>query len=212
MEVYSTEEQQVEAIKKYWQDNGTQIVVGAVLGLGGFIAWNQYVDSKVEAQEAASAAFDQFIEQADAKDANMSGELQQFVDAHGDSGYTIFVHLISAKKAVEANDFEQALVDLNAAEAMTTDSSLKGLIATRVARVNIQLEQYDAALAALNTINNDGYKSRVAELKGDVYLAQGQADKARVEYQAAADAGGLEGNALLKMKLDDLALPSEARG
>lgn len=212
MEIYSTEEQQVEAIKKYWQDNGTQIIVGALLGLGGFFAWNQYVDSKIEAQEAASAAYDQFVEKSDSADTNLSSELQQFVDAHGESGYAIFVNLIAAKKSVEDSKFEQALTELSAAAKLTTDQTLSGLIATRIARVNIELKQYDAALTALNSIKDEGYKSRVAELKGDVFLAQGNEDKARVEYQAAADAGGLTGNALLKMKLDDLALSSEVKG
>ncbi|MBU2880744.1 tetratricopeptide repeat protein [Psychrosphaera sp. B3R10] len=212
MEIYSTEEQQVEAIKKYWHDNGTQIIVGALLGLGGFFAWNQYVDSKIEAQEAASAAYDQFIEKSDSADANLSSELQQFVDAHGESGYAIFVNLVAARKSVEDNKFEQALSELSAAAKLTTDQTLSGLIATRIARVNIELKQYDAALTTLNAIKDEGYKSRVAELKGDVYLAQGNADKARVEYQAAADAGGLTGNTLLKMKLDDLALSSEVKG
>ena len=33
MEIYSTEEQQVDAIKQFWKDYGTSIVVGAVVGL-----------------------------------------------------------------------------------------------------------------------------------------------------------------------------------
>ena len=55
-------------------------------------------------------------------------------------------------------------------------------------------------------MTNEAFAATASELKGDVYLAQGNADKARTEYQAAADKGGLEGNALLKMKLDDLAV------
>lgn len=212
MEIYETEEQQVEAIKKFWQDNGTQIIVGAVLGLGGFFAWNQYVDSKIEAQEEASMAFNQFIEKSDAADANLASELQQFVDAHGESGYAIFVNLVAARKSVEAGEFERALTELNAAQAMTSEESLTSLIATRIARVNIELEKYDAALASLNSVKDDGFAARVAELKGDVYFAQGNLEQARTEYQAAADAGGLAGNTLLQMKLDDLALSSEVKG
>lgn len=212
MEVYSTEEQQVEAIKKYWQENGKQIVVGALLGLGGFFAWNQYVDSKVAAQEAASAAFDEFIQKSDSADVNMSSELQQFVDAHGESGYAIFVNLVAARKSVEAGNVEQALTQLTDAYEQTTDGALKALIATRIARVNIELKQFDQALAKLNGITDEGYAARVAELKGDAYLAQGLIEQARTEYQAAADAGGLAGNTVLKMKLDDLALSSEVKG
>lgn len=32
VEIYSTEEQQVDAIKQFWKDYGTSIVVGAVVG------------------------------------------------------------------------------------------------------------------------------------------------------------------------------------
>ena len=35
MEIYNSEEQQVEAIKRFWKENGTAIIAGVVLGLGG---------------------------------------------------------------------------------------------------------------------------------------------------------------------------------
>ena len=35
MERFETEEQQVEAIKRFWKEHGTAIIVGAALGLGG---------------------------------------------------------------------------------------------------------------------------------------------------------------------------------
>jgi predicted negative regulator of RcsB-dependent stress response len=215
MEVYSTEEQQVEAIKKFWQENGTQIILGAAIGLAGFGGWKWYVNSQIEAQEAASADYDKFIElaQKEATTAEAtSAELDKFVTAHGDTGYAIFAQLVAAKKSVDAGQFDAALASLKSAEQQTTDSALKGLVSIRVARVQMQLEQYDAAIATLNSIENSGYEARVAELKGDVYSAQGNLDKARVEYQSAVDKGGVEGNALLKMKLDDLALSANVAG
>lgn len=213
MEVYSTEEQQVEAIKKFWSENGKQIVLGALIGLGGFVGWKQYVNSQVEAQEAASAQFEQFIETTQAEGVELDSaqaELQKLLATHGDTGYAIFANLITAKKAVESADFAKALEYLQSASAQVSDDSLKGLVDTRVARVQLQLEQYQAALTTLDSISNEGYVARVAELKGDVYLAQGDATKARMEYQKAADNGGLEGNNLLQMKLDDLTSPATA--
>ena len=53
-------------------------------------------------------------------------------------------------------------------------------------------------------------KPYAAELKGDIYIAQGNKDQARTAYQAAADAGGLTTNPLLQIKLDDLAVTSPA--
>ena len=211
MEVYSTEEQQVEAIKKFWQENGTQILLGAALGLGGWGGWNWYVDDQIAQKEAASAQYEEFISttvQADASLDSISQELNKFTKAHGESGYNIFVQLIAAQQAASQGNFELAEQSLVSAAKQTKDDSLKSLILVRQARVQTQLEKYDVALATLNTVTNEAYAATAAELKGDVYVAQGNLDKARTEYQAAADKGGLEGNNLLKIKLDDLAVSS----
>ena len=211
MEVYSTEEQQVEAIKKFWQENGTQIILGVVLGLGGWGGWNWYTDKQIAEKEAASAQYEQFITKTSEQDANLDSlnqELAKFTAAHGDSGYNIFVQLVAAKQAVTEGKFEQAEKNLAEAVKLTEEESLKSLILVRQARVQIQLEQLDKALTTLNGVTNEAFKAKAAELKGDVYLAKGNSDKARTEYQAAADNGGLEGNNVLKMKLDDLAVSS----
>lgn len=209
MEVYSTEEQQVEAIKKFWQENGTNIIVGAVLGFGGFGGWNWYKDKQIEEKEAASAQYEEFVtaavEQGASSD-SLNQDLAKFTAAHGDSGYNIFVQLVAAKQAVTDGKFEQAEKNLAAAVKQTEDESLKSLILVRQARVQVQLEKYDAALSTLGSVTNEAFAATASELKGDVHLAQGNSDKARTEYQAAADKGGLEGNTLLKMKLDDLAV------
>jgi predicted negative regulator of RcsB-dependent stress response len=213
MEVYSTEEQQVEAIKSFWKENGANIIVGAVLGLGGFAGWNWYTDKQLAEKEAASAQYEKFVEVAEAEGANLesvNAELNQFVAQYGESGYGIFVQLIAAKQAVTEGNFEQAEKSLTAAAGQAEDASLKDLVTIRLARVQVELAKFDAALASLNAVSNEGYSSRVAELKGDVYLAQGNTDQARIEYQAAADKGGLENNNLLKMKLDDLALSTQS--
>ncbi|MBU2917866.1 tetratricopeptide repeat protein [Psychrosphaera sp. F3M07] len=212
MEVYSTEEQQVEAIKSFWKENGTQIVLGAALGLGGFSAWNWYVDNQIAEQEAASAQYEEFIKVSQSENANsesVESELKAFTAAYGESGYGVFVQLLAAKQAVTDGKFELAATNLTTALSLTDSVSLKDLVSLRLARIQSELQQYDAALKTLTSVKSKGYEVRVAELTGDVYLAQGNKDKARMSYQSAADNGGLEGNNLLKMKLDDLALSSK---
>lgn len=212
MEIYSSEEQQVEAIKNFWKENGTNIIVGAVLGLAGFSGWNWYVDKQISEKEAASAQYETLVKVAGVEGVKLeavTSELDQFVAAHGESGYTIFAQLIAAKQAVTEGQFEQAEKSLSAALAKTEDAGLKDLISVRLARVQVELKKYDAAISQLSMVQSAGYKNLVSELKGDVYLAQGELDKARMAYQAAADNDGLEGNNLLKMKLNDLALSSQ---
>ena len=46
-----TEEQQIAALKKWWSENGSSIIVGIVLGLAGLFgikAWMGYQDSLSE--------------------------------------------------------------------------------------------------------------------------------------------------------------------
>ena len=71
MEHYETEEQQVEAIKRFWKENGTAIIVGAVLGLGGLWGWRYYNDEQIAAKEQASAAFESQTAALLAEDANL---------------------------------------------------------------------------------------------------------------------------------------------
>ena len=212
MEVYSSEEQQVEAIKSFLKENGIQIVLGAFIGIGGFGAWNWYVDNQAAEKEAASVQYEKFIEVSQAEGVtseSVESELKAFTTTFGESGYGVFVQLLAAKEAVMDSDFVQAENNLKTALALTDLETLKELVSLRLARIQLELKRYDVALQTLSTIKGEGYAARVAELTGDSHLAQGDKDKARMSYQSAADNGGLEGNTLLKMKLDDLALSSK---
>jgi predicted negative regulator of RcsB-dependent stress response len=75
----------------------------------------------------------------------------------------------------------------------------------RLARVQVQLEQYSEALATLNTAFPESFTAAIEEIRGDAYLQQGKKDLARNAYQAAIAADGLTTNPNLQIKLDDLA-------
>jgi predicted negative regulator of RcsB-dependent stress response len=209
MEIYSTEEQQVEAIKTFWKENGTQIIAGATIGLVGFGGWNWYQDKTIAEQEAASAQFQVFVEQAEQEGTDaeqLNASLSQFISQYGESGYSVFVNLIAAKKAIDEGQFETAMTRLQDGLASAEQDGLKDLLRTRIARVAIELGQFDNALAQLNAIASESYQARAEELKGDVYLAQGDQEQARSHYQQAADKGALTNNPVLEMKLNDLAV------
>ena len=57
IEGYETEEQQVDAIKKWWSENGTALIVVAVIGLAGLWGWRYYGESVIAAQEQTSSEF-----------------------------------------------------------------------------------------------------------------------------------------------------------
>ena len=61
MEAYETEEQQVEAIKSWWKENGKAVVIGGVVGIGAILGWKYYQSSQITAKETASAAYERAL-------------------------------------------------------------------------------------------------------------------------------------------------------
>ena len=205
MEIYSTEEQQAEAIKSFFRDNGPALVIGVVLGLGGLYGWKAYNQNQVTTAEATSDAYTQLV-QADAEQkTNVLAGADEFIKNHQDSSYAVLAAFVAAKEAVEKSDFTAAKNQLSWIITNSKNAELTAIATTRIARIELELKEYDAALKTLTATMPEAFKAAVAELKGDVYLAQGDKDQARAAYQSAADAGGLTNNTTLQMKLDDLA-------
>ena len=205
MEVYQTEEQQVEAIKGYWQQNGNTIIAGIVLGFAGFIGFNLYQDNKFEQELSISDNYQSLIELS-TKDAEaFTADAQKFIDENGKSSYASLTALAMAKESASHKDWALVQTQLTSAIATAPSEGIKAIASLRLARVQIQLEQYTEALATLNTSLPTSFTAAVEEIKGDAYLQQGKKDLARNAYQAAISADGLATSPSLQVKLDDLA-------
>ena len=80
MEIYQTEEQQVEAIKGYWEENGNMIIAGIALGFAGFIGFNLYKDGKLEDELAISDSYQTLIETSAKDKAAFSANAEKFIN------------------------------------------------------------------------------------------------------------------------------------
>ncbi|EJE8557055.1 YfgM family protein [Vibrio vulnificus] len=203
MEVYNTEEEQVEAIKDWWKENGKAVIIGAVVGLGGLFGWRYYQDSVTQAREAASQNYTSAINALQAKGAEAAADVEAFIASNDVKEYSVLAALQLAKAQVTAGDLDAALTQLKWAQSSSKDAALIPLTTYRIARVEAELGNFDAAKAELAKVTDASWAGRVAELRGDIALRQGDKEAAYAAYseaQQAADAGQT-----LQMKLDDLA-------
>jgi predicted negative regulator of RcsB-dependent stress response len=129
----------------------------------------------------------------------------EFIAQHGESNYAVLTALTLAKDAASHKDWGKAESYLSTAIEKAQSDALKGIAVIRKARVQLQQDNVDAALATLATTLPASYKASIEETKGDAYLKQGKAELARNAYQAAIDASGEQVAPVLQMKLDDLA-------
>jgi len=202
MEQFATEEQQVEAIKRFWKEHGTAIIVGAALGLGGLFGWRQYSDMQIESKEAASVAYQSAVETF--AEEGSSASLKSFIEENKDTGYASIANLLAAKKAADSGDLDTAASHFNEVITFAENEQMKELASLRLARVQIEMNQLDAALSTLGNVSNDAFSAEVSELEGDVYQQQDKFDDARLAYSSALEKNA--NNPLLQMKLDNLAV------
>jgi predicted negative regulator of RcsB-dependent stress response len=212
MSDYLSDDEQVAALKKWWDDNGLAVIIGVVVVIAGTVGWRWYQDFTQKQDEAASSAYQQYVEMRseEGNAAEIDAAAAAFINEHGDSGYATLVQLYQARDAVAAEDLEAA-EKLLAAALEGADSSVKDVIRVRQARVLVQLGREDEALAALAAVKGQGFRSAVAEIKGDVLMARGDRTGAREAYQAAVDAlEADQARPILKMKLNNVAAISDA--
>jgi predicted negative regulator of RcsB-dependent stress response len=203
VELYDSEEQQVEAIKDWWKENGKAVILGAVVGLGGLFGWRYYQDATLAAKEQASEAYTKAMSTLSSQSEAGTEQVQSFIDANAKSEYSVLAALQLAKVQVEADQLDEALAQLEWAKANSKDEALKAVITYRIARIQAEQENYSGALAELTNITDVNWSGRIAELRGDIELRQGNTEAAYAAYSEAQQAP--DASQTLQLKLDDLA-------
>ncbi|GHG62327.1 membrane protein [Alishewanella longhuensis] len=203
MEIYTSEEQQVEAIKRFWNQYGKAILGGVVIGLTSLYGWRYFQAEQRASAEALSNSYAQLVQQQGNNEEWLT-QAQRFIGEQGSNNYAIFAALLSAKEAVNAGDFQAASNHLNWAQQNSKDANVKAIAQIRLARVQRETGDLAAALATLNQTMPASFAAQQAELKGDILQASGDLAAAKAAFQQALAQAG-DNTQLLQIKLDELA-------
>ena len=207
MEVYSTEEEQVEAIKKWWRENWKSLAGGILLGLAVLYGGRAYLQKQDNYTAAASVQFDAMVQAlAQDKPDVVSTHAETLLGQFADTAYAVTAALTMAKIKVDAGDLLAAESHLRWALNKASHEGLKHTARLRLARVLLANGKADDALQSLSNVNPGSFTASYEEVKGDIYVAKGSVEQARSAYSLALAAlkPGDRGRNFLEMKLDDL--------
>jgi predicted negative regulator of RcsB-dependent stress response len=203
-----TEDEQLEAIKKWWTryQRPVTIVLSIVLAVvAGWRYWQWHAD-KVTQQ--ASYTYEQLMMAfAQKDDKAVQAYAKQLSTEYRQTVYADVAHLAMAHYFVTHEQLNDAKNELNDVITHGNMPALQEVAAIRVARILISEKSYDAALNTLNELQTKHsdmvYAAKINELKGDIYAATGRAVKAQNFYQAAQVDVQKKGvnNAFLDMKI-----------
>ncbi len=209
MEIYETEEQQVEALKRWWKENGTSTLAGlaaAVLLLGGWNLWQSYQQDK---QNQASALYEQLLQDVErGKHEEVDTIARRLKDQYGSTAYASFAALMLAKSKVRQGDLEAAKSVLRQLVQDANSDELKNVARVRLVRLMLATAEYEQGLQLIAEVDPsaaEGFGGSYDELKGDLYVALGRLGEARTAYQSALRSG--QRSPLLQFKLDDITAP-----
>lgn len=207
------EEEQIDAIKQWWQENKVSVIGAIVLTLGGSFGWSQYQDYTSATAIAAADTYDEILlERASGESADQLAMLADTIrDENGSIAFAEFAALQVAAAAAEEGNFEQAQIELEKVMAgVEVDSTLGQLAQLRLAKVKAALGQEEAAIAILE-LGSDSFPVSYAQVLGDIHLAAGREAAALEAYQTAKAAslmlGGQSG--LIDLKVSGLSLRTE---
>ncbi len=217
MEPYTTEEQQVEAIKQWFKTNGRSLLTGIALILIVVFGWRFWQQSNVEKGEAASLVYKNMMEAAQLafndqdQEENLAtaGHLaQELIAEHRGSQYAHFAALTLAKIAVMNGNYVEAEEQLNWVITQRPDKPLLYVAQLRLARVLAEQGEVERGLAVVDRDVPVSMQASFEETKGDLYLLLGDQDNARMAYEKAVQAASDSGRptTTIQIKLDDLAL------
>lgn len=211
---YSTDEEQVEALKRWWRENGKSTVISIAIAVSCVLGWQGWQKQQQTEIEAASAVYQNMLSVVEAQ--TLTDE-QRATAIHlaetlkkdfPDSTYAQFAAFYKARLAVESKDLATAETELRWVLASSATPEINVQAKLRLARVQYAKQAFDSALA---TLQGDalGYAAAFEELRGDIFNAKGDITQARLAYQKAKElnqqAENPITNPLLQLKAEQLA-------
>lgn len=202
-----TPEQELEALKNWWKENGRTLVVGVAIGLGGVFGWTWWQDHLRGQAEEASQIYQRVVEDAGANrhDA-VRVQAAAIVRSYPKTGYAALASLLAAKSAFAENDFEDAKRQLEWVIDNADSASFRDLARLRLARILIDEDKLDQATSVVESVEQEAFRASASEIRGDIQITRGDAQGARDAYLQALASGAISGPARsrVQMKLDDL--------
>lgn len=212
MNVYATEEEQVEALKTWWKQNAKSVLGGVLIGVAviyGGKTWLQQHNRHIEVASAEYEAMIQDLKQDKVTEAADRGAA--ILGQYTDTAYGALTALAMAKIKVDENDLVAAKSQLQWALDNAKEEEIKLIARMRLARVLNAEGKPDEALTLLNSVADAGeFAPAYDELKGDIYAAKGETEQAKTHYDLALQGMDPSSRArrYIEMKRDDLGLPA----
>ncbi len=214
---YQDELQQVEAIKKWWRDNGASVLTGLVLGLTLLFGWRYWQDYNEANAQKASSMYEQVMAMLEKKQGEQARQIATtLVSQYSQSTYAAMTELLIARQDLEENNLSSSHAHLQWVIDWKGQAELVNVARVRKARLYLSENKLDDAknvLASVTDVDKKSFQAAFTELQGDIAVLEGKFDDARTAYSKTLESKELsnEHRTWIQTKLDNLGIAADQR-
>jgi len=186
-----SEKEQIEQMRTWWSEYGNYVIAGVVIGAALLFGFNYEKRTRLEAQYAASALYEDLTNiVVDAKVEEAEALVEQLGADYPGSNYAAQARLAMARLYMDENRDQDASDTLNDVLTSPVGEEFKQVARLRLAKIMLYQDKATAVLDLLEGMNDGAFAARYADARGDAFHALGRMDEARTAYQLAlAEAG-----------------------
>ncbi|WP_028312847.1 YfgM family protein [Derxia gummosa] len=182
------EQEQLEALKAWFQTWGKAIAAGAVVVAAAFGGWQGWQAWQQKKANAAALVYDELQQAAQAAKADDVKRLAGTLAAdYKGTAYAAMGALVAAKAELAGGDAKGAQAHYEWVIANAKLEEFAAMARLRLSGVLLDQKDYDAALKAVSTGMPAAFEALAADRRGDVLAAQGNKAEARKAYVEALD-------------------------
>ena len=229
MEPLRTEEDQIRALKQWWDENGVSTLTGLALAVAIVVGWQWWQQRTVLQAEQAAVLYRQLlqatqlaatddVQRTTAETLAKQLKTEQAGRRQGDYGALILARLMVEKQDLAAAEKELRAIVARQPESISAierrvrswlgrykDPQLGALARLRLARVLFAMDRPDDALTVLKEADSAYFAADKAELRGDILRLKGDLAAAQKAYAEAAGESGQKPVGLLDLKQQEVA-------
>nr|WP_157352954.1 YfgM family protein [Pantoea agglomerans] len=191
-------------MRNFFANNGKALAIGVVIGIAALGGWRYWSSHQDDTAKTVSAQYQQLTSAMQAGKPETLEAVNRFASENSNT-YGALAAMDLAKQYVDAGQLDKAATLLQNGLKDTKDANLQAVINLRLARIQLQQNQADAALKTLDGVKGDGWTAIVADIRGEALLTKG-------DKQGARDAWGkgVESDAspalkqMMQMKMNNL--------
>lgn len=212
-----TEDEQLAAVKDWWQQNGKPLLIGGCIALFAVMGWRFWLSHSEGKTQQASVLYQELMTAALTESKVDVAEVarlgQQLKSDFPGTHYAQYAGLFLARVAVDAQRLTDAAAELRPIIEKPAAPELKELARQRLAQIWAAQNEPQRGLDLLSGGVDAVFAASREELRGDLLLQLGRLEEAKAAYLKAQEAQGASASMALQLKLDDLAReakPSDA--